>query len=340
MRINYNSDLFQAATGQLVVDAFTAVLNGLVSDPGQLAGEADIMSAGDRALVTSRWPDAGPVEDPEATALALLWRACDGDRVVAVGTDGELTGAQVRARGQRVAAAVRQLGVSPGDRVAILLPRGARLLPAILGIWSAGASYVPLDSIYPDQRLAGMLSDSGAVAIVVDSGAVGSPGLPAGAPSMPVVDLARLPADSGGGDPLLDLPGSAVANTIFTSGSTGRPKGVNVTQGSIAAFLEAVRPKLALGPEDRFVAVTTISFDIALMELLAPVLAGGCVVIADSDQVLDAARLRQLVIDSGATAMQATPAGWWMLIDAGGIPDEVKLRVTGGEPCPGISPTR
>ncbi len=83
---------------------------------------------------------------------------------------------------------------------------------------------------------------------------------------------------------------------MFTSGSTGRPKAVTVTQGGIAALLEAVRPMLALGPEDRFVAVSTFTFDIALVELLAPVLAGGCVIVADSEHTLDAALLRELLV--------------------------------------------
>src|SRR5215471_11106310 len=91
---------------------------------------------------------------------------------------------------------------------------------------------------------------------------------------------------------------------------------------------------LALGQDDRFVATTTFAFDIALIELLAPVLAGGCVLVADAEQVLDAAGLRALLTGSGATALQATPAGWRMLVDAGGIPDGVKLRMTAGEPLP------
>ncbi|HXS61261.1 MAG TPA: non-ribosomal peptide synthetase, partial [Streptosporangiaceae bacterium] len=185
----------------------------------------------------------------------------------------------------------------------------------------------------PDQRLATMLGDSGAAAIVIDSGCADAPGLPTAAAPIPIVDLKALgDAEAGEGDPLLGLSPSATAVTIFTSGSTGRPKGVSVPHGAIAALLHAMRPTLALRPEDRLLAVTTVSFDIALVELLTPVLAGGCVVIADTDQVLDAARLRDLLTESGATAMQATPAGWRMLVDAGGIPDGVKLRITGGEP--------
>lgn len=335
VRINYNRDLFHAATGQLVADGFTAILRCLCDDPDLVIADAEIMSADAFALVTSLWPDGGPIADPDATAVAQLWAACAGDSVVAVGDDGALTGAEVRDLAWRIAAAVRGHGVGVSDRVAILLPRGARLLPAILGIWSAGASYVPLDPIYPAQRLAMMLDDAGAAAIVVDSGVAGAPGPPPTAAPIPVVDLATLAgAGAAPAEPVLDPPPSAAAVTIFTSGSTGRPKAVSVTQGGIATLLNAVRPMLALGPEDRFVGVSTFAFDIALVELLAPVLAGGCVVIADADQALDAARLRELLTDSGATALQATPAGWRMLVDAGGIPDGVKLRMAAGEPLP------
>jgi len=335
VRVNYNSDLFHPATGQLVADGYLAILQRLRDDCGSPVADADIMSPGTRDLVTRVWPDGGPVAGPagngQNTAVAMLWEACAGESVVAVGTDGALTGAEVRALARRITAAVQGHGVGVSDRVAILLPRGARLLPAILGVWSAGASYVPMDPIYPDRRLAAMLGDSGAAAIVVDSSVTGAPGLPSTAAPIPVIDLAALPAASA--EPV-DLPPLATAVTIFTSGSTGRPKAVSVTQGGIGAFLAALTPLLALGPDDRLVAVTTFAFDIALVELVVPVLVGGCVVIADAGQVLDAARLRDLLTDSGATALQMTPAGWRMLIDAGGIPDAVKLRMSGGEALP------
>jgi amino acid adenylation domain-containing protein len=337
LRVNYNRALFHEATGQLVADGFTAILHRLRDNPDQAVADTDILSPGDLALVTSVWPDGGPVADPGATALAQLWAACAGDSVVAAGADAALTGADARDLARRITAAIRGHGVGVSDRVAILLPRGARLLPAILGIWSAGASYVPMDPIYPAQRLATMLSDAGAAAIVVDSTVEGAPVPPPAlsartAAPIPVVDLATLP--TGAAEPVLDLPPSATAVTIFTSGSTGRPKAVSVTQGGIATLLNALRPMLGLGPGDRFVATTTFAFDIALVELLAPVLAGGCFVIADAEQTLDAARQRDLLADSGATALQATPAGWRMLVDAGGIPAGVRLRMTAGEPLP------
>jgi amino acid adenylation domain-containing protein len=335
VRVNYNRDLFHAATGQLVADGFTTILRCLGDDPNRAVVDTDIMSHDVFSQVTNVWPDGGPVRDPDATALALLWAACDRDSVVAVSTDGALTGADVRAQAQRISAALRGQGVGVGDRVAILLPRGTRFLPAMLGVWSAGASYVPLDPIYPAQRIATMLGEAAAAAIVVDSSVPRAPVPPPTATPVPVVDLAALgDVDAGRAEPAADLPPSATAVTLFTSGSTGRPKAVSVTQGAIATLLTSVVRMFELTSSDRMVAAATFAFDIVILELLAPVLAGGCVVIADAEQALDATRLRDLLTGSGATAMQSTPSGWRRLVDAGGIPAGVRLRVSGGEPLP------
>jgi amino acid adenylation domain-containing protein len=335
LRVNYNTDLFHETTAQLVADGYLAILGCLAGDPDRAVADAEIMSPEQLALVTRVWPDGGPVADPEATAVAQLWAACASDAVVAVGPDAALTGTEVREAARRIAAAVRGHGVGVGDQVAILLPRGARFLPAILGVWSTGASYVPLDPIYPAKRLATMLSDAGAAALVVDSSAEGAPVPPPTAAPVPVVDLAALAtAGAGPAEPVLDLPPSATALTLYTSGSTGRPKAVSVTQGGIAQLMASLRPLYGLGPGDRLVAESTFAFDITVLELLLPVLSGGCVVIADTEQARDASRLRALLADSGATALQATPTGWRMLVDAGGVPDGVKLRISGGEPLP------
>ncbi len=139
--------------------------------------DAQIMPPGALALVTRDWPDVvrwPPGRDGAGAAARGLRRRL-GRRL---GSDGDLTGAGVRDLADAVTAALRAHGVGIGDRVAILLPRGARLLPAILGVWSAGASYVPMDPVYPDQRLATMLADSGAAAIVIDSSALERRGSP------------------------------------------------------------------------------------------------------------------------------------------------------------------
>ncbi|HET6210572.1 MAG TPA: condensation domain-containing protein, partial [Jatrophihabitans sp.] len=335
LRLNYNSAVFDRATGQLVADCFGQVLRLLAEQPDRRLAELQLLPPETDRQVRELWPDAGPTPDPDATMLSRLWQACAGDTVLAEGGDGALTGWQIRDRAAVLAARLRRLGVRPTDRVALLLPRGARLLPAILGVWSTGAAYLPLDPIYPEQRLRTMLADADVRAVVIDSAAPDAP-VPPGTSELPVLDLATLtdpPAEPGlTVEPLPDLPPSAPAYVLFTSGSTGRPKAVSVTQGALAALLDATRPLFALGPADRMVAVATFAFDIAQLELLAPVLAGARLVVAETEHSVDAALLRRLLESTGATALQATPTGWRMLVDAGGVPAGVRLRISGGEP--------
>ena len=349
VRLDYNTDLFDDRTARLVLDGFGAALRALVAVPGQGIADVELMDAETLALVTRRWPSAGPPQPPQgaatgATALEQLWEAADGGTIVAEGSDGRLTGSQLREQALRVAGALREGGVGAGDRVAVLVPRIVRVLPAILGIWLLGAAYVPLDPTHPAQRLAAMLDDADVRAVLADA-AVDQPRTRAAVIDLAGLDLAvpntAAPNTAAPNTyarnaavPFPDLPPTAVAYALFTSGSTGRPKAVEITQANLGALLDAVRPLLALRPGDTMVCVTTFAFDICLVDLLLPVLSAARVVIADADQVIDAARLRVLLADTGATALQCTPSGWRMLADAGGVPPNVTLRISAGEPLP------
>jgi amino acid adenylation domain-containing protein len=189
---------------------------------------------------------------------------------------------------------------------------------------------VPLDPGFPPARLTAMASDAQLGIVISDH---------------THRDLARTVADAAAvicvDDPTeaataplgpMPRPASALAYVLFTSGSTGRPKGVGVQHGNVANLLGWARRALGLGAGDRLVAVTTLSFDIALLELLLPPLCGADLVIATADQARQPDRLRSLIEQVGATAMQATPQTWRLLQAAGGVPDGVRLRITGGEP--------
>ena len=178
-----------------------------------------------------------------------------------------------------------------------------------------GASYVPMDPSYPPERLA-MMAEDGAVKIVVtETGLVAT---------MPRVDKAlcldalasALAAEDAG--PLgLAVAGSARAYVLFTSGSTGRPKGVEIPHRALENFLASMRREPGFGPHDRLLAVTTVSFDIAGLELFLPLVAGGTIVLADRAQAADPEAILELLTRHEITVMQATPATWRMLIDAG-----------------------
>ena len=150
-------------------------------------------------------------------------------------------------------------------------------------------------------------------------------------------DAAEIAAHSGAAlaaDAALDAGPTDPAYVIYTSGSTGRPKGVAVPHGAVANFLASMAREPGLGASDRLLAVTTLSFDIAVLELLLPLSVGAQIVLASRDEVLDGQALKGLIARHGVSVMQATPATWRMLIDAGWMGSPQFKALIGGEGLP------
>ncbi|MGC4790984.1 non-ribosomal peptide synthetase [Micromonospora sp. DT178] len=340
VRLRYLTDLFTPDSAGRFADALGAILTALATAPQTRVCDVDVLSPATADLVTRVWPAArsGSVPPPGSTAAALVTGIDAGDRVVIAGDDVTLTGAALRGLAGRIATGLRGLGVRVQETVGIVLPRGARPLPALLGVWWVGAAYLPLDPTHPPGRLRGMLADAGVRVVVTDSGAVPAPLLAELAASVTLLDLAG-PEPTGAGAelavaPPCAVPATAAAYVLFTSGSTGRPKAVTVTQGAVAHLLHAFREMIPLGPADRVLSVSPFAFDIALLDLLLPLLCGAPVVVAGDDDVIDGNRLRRLLTTAGATMLQATPTTWRMLVAAGGVPAGVRLRLSGGEALP------
>ncbi|MFB6392425.1 amino acid adenylation domain-containing protein [Polymorphospora lycopeni] len=338
VRLRYLTDLFTAQSADRFADALRAVLAALATNPEMRVSEVDILAPATRDLVTRVWsaPESASVPAPGATAAALVAAVDTGDRVVIRGDDVPLTGTRLRELTGRIAAGLVGHGVRAQDTVGIVLPRGARPLPALLGVWRIGAAYLPLDPTHPPGRLRGMLADAGVRVVVTDRTAIPGPLLAELEAAVTLLDLAG-PAQTGPEPvvpPPFGLPPEAAAYVLFTSGSTGRPKAVTVTQGAVAHLLHAFREMVPLGPADRVVSVSTFAFDIALLDLLLPLLCGAPVVVAGADDVIDGNRLRRLLTSVDATMLQATPTTWRMLVAAGGVPAGVRLRLSGGEALP------
>jgi amino acid adenylation domain-containing protein len=249
------------------------------------------------------------------------------DRLAVVSPTGNWTWSELRDAAGVVTARLRDLGVGAGDRVGILADRSREMLAGLVGIMGAGATYVPLDPSYPVPRIRYMVEHSGASAILTHRGL--ETGFEFG---IPVVDLDEeshfVPGEFTSVDP------ESAAYVIYTSGSTGTPKGVEVPHRAVANFLHAMAERPGLGPEDHLLAVTTVSFDISVLELYLPLLTGARLVIADEKDSRDGRRLAEVIVEEEITVMQATPATWKLLVSAGwnGAPD---LRVLcGGEGLP------
>ncbi|SFK54714.1 non-ribosomal peptide synthetase [Lysobacter sp. cf310] len=233
----------------------------------------------------------------------------------------------------RAAHRLRARGVARGSRVGVCLPRGTGMVVTLLAILRAGAAYVPLDPEYPWSRLAYMAGDAG-----LDLMVGAAERWQAILPPERGLDLADLIAESDDGadiewsaDPQRDARAQDPAYVIYTSGSTGTPKGVVVPHRALENFLASMASAPGLSASDRLMAVTTLSFDIAALELLLPLCVGAEVVIASREIASDGVALRALLESSQATVMQATPATWRMLIEAGWEGDARFKILVGGE---------
>ncbi|MFF7856439.1 amino acid adenylation domain-containing protein [Streptomyces sp. NPDC007904] len=285
------------------------------------------------AARTPAGPRVGDLLDPAAgtlvTRFAATVRRCPD--ATAVEDHGErLSYAELDALSDAVARRV-EAAVPPGEPVAVLMHRSARLPAVLLGVLKSGRPYVPLDDSYPSERLSLVVEGAGCTVAVADRDLTWL--LPG---RLTVIDPAG-PPDEGAAAPAHRPAPTDLAYLMFTSGSTGRPKGVGVTHGNVVHTLEAIAARVGIAADApaRLLAVTTVSFDISVLELFLPLMTGGTVVVAERADVVDARRLARLIESRRITAMQATPAGWQLLVEGGWSGAERLLALCGGEALPG-----
>jgi amino acid adenylation domain-containing protein len=330
--VEYNRDLFDRATVERIASHFHTLFMAATADPSLRLSQLPLGDDAEREESLARWNQT----DAEYSALpvhALVSaRAARTPDAVAVVSGAEsLTCAELEDRSTRLARHLRGLGVGAESLVAISMERSVSLLVSILAVWKAGAAYVPVDPAYPADRRAYMLADSGATVVLADSAS--AEGIPSTDARTVVVDRLDLSGEEGTAVPV-DVDADALAYVIYTSGSTGRPKGVMVPHRGVANFLASMAREPGIGAADVLVAVTSLSFDIAILELLLPLVSGAKAVVATREQALDPAKLTALLQDSGATMMQATPATWRMLVSAGWAGDARLAILCGGEALP------
>nr|UXB94986.1 non ribosomal peptide synthetase [Pseudomonas syringae] len=263
--------------------------------------------------------------EAEPDAIALLFNA------------QRLSYAELNRQANRLAHHLIGLGIGPDDRVAICVERGVEMMVGLLGVLKAGAAYVPLDPHFPLDRLAYMLENS-APAVILTQHALHSV-LPAS--SVPVLLLDPGHAECEGllaqpdHNPLrTELLPEHLAYVIYTSGSTGLPKGVQVSHQALSNFLHSMQQQPGLSAHDRLLAITTISFDIAALELYLPLANGACVVLASRETAMDGVQLQHLLAEQHITVMQATPTTWQMLVNSGWAGKQDLRIFCGGEALP------
>ena len=341
----YNTDLVESSTIERMIGHIETLLEGIVADPGQPISTLPLLTEAERHQVLVEW-NSTETEYPKDVCIHELFeaQAATTPESIALEFAGkQLTYRELNRRANQLAHYLRRLGIGPEKLVGICLERSLEMVIGLLGILKAGGAYVPFDPTYPRERLEFMLNDSQCSFLVTQRSTIEDRGWrmeDGGFPSsilgsqMKVVCLdtdLEIIASESEQNPRSEVKPDNVAYVIYTSGSTGSPKGVEVLHRSLANCLHAMAQRIEFTEQDVLLAVTTISFDIAALELYLPLLGGGKVVVASPEDARHGTELVRRLTECSATAMQATPSTWGLLLESGWKGSRDFKILSGGE---------
>lgn len=333
MDCDYNSQLFDRETIGRWMRHFETLLQGIAADSSRIIDLLPILTDSERSQILVEW-NATAAEYPRAKCVHQLIEEQSlrlPDATAVAFESQSLTHSELDRRANQLARYLIKLGVKPGALIGISVDRSIEMMVGLLGIWKAGAAYLPLDPTYPAERLSFILGEASVPLLLTQAKQMS--GLPQGC----VVCLDRdweLIAREQTSNPNVAVNADALAYTIYTSGSTGKPKGVEITHQNVVNVLTSMAKKPGLTARDRLLAVTTLSFDIAGLELFLPLVVGAQVVLAGKEATVDGSLLLKLASSSGATVMQATPGTWRLMLEAGWKGAPALKMLCGGEALP------
>ena len=308
-------------------DYYVNVLTAMAAEPTARYEIFSPLPAPERQLLLTDW-NATQADYPRTALVDQLFeqQARQTPDRIAVEFDGcRLTYRELNHRADQLAGHLRALGVGPGQLVGVYVERSPDMVVALLAVLKAGGAYIPLDPIYPADRLAFMIEDAQPIVLLTQREF--QTALPPHAAKVVCVDAFEPATAPATGERQATDP----AYVIYTSGSTGKPKGVQIPHRAVVNFMASMKREPGLSADDVLLAVTTLSFDIAGLELFLPLLNGARIVIARREIAADGMALAQLLTSCGATVMQATPVTWRLLLQAGWEGNPALKILCGGE---------
>jgi amino acid adenylation domain-containing protein len=334
LELEYYTDLFKADTIKRMMKHLEVLLGGILADPDKRIGDLPILTK-EELKQLEEWNTTHADYPREACVQQLfedqVEKTPENGAVVYEGS--QLTYLELNQRANRLAHYLRELGVGPDVPVGIYMDRCGEMFVALFGVLKAGGAYVPLDPEYPKERLTYMMEDAQLGVILTQERLRDE--IPANSARVVFLDgdWQNISQYSDIDPPRLTKPGNLMY-VIYTSGSTGKPKGVEVPHGAVVNFLLSMAERPGFVQQDVLLAVTTLSFDIHVLELYLPLMVGAKTVILSREAAGDGMTLLKTLQNSGATVMQATPATWRLLLSAG-WKESADLKVLcGGEAFP------
>ena len=347
IQIEYRSALFDRSKMEWLLGKYIELLELISSNPHIPLKEISLVDDGiKRTLLDTFNRTDTPFPKEKAIHQLISEQVDKTPKAVAIRyLQQQKTYEELEADTNLVARYLHSMGVSYGSVVAVSIDRSIDMVIALLGVLKAGATYLPIDHNYPADRIQHMIDDSGCEYVVTESKIVDS--LPKNNARIIQLDAdwekistgssraqASAPAEQSNPPSLSPVDTDSPAYIIYTSGSTGKPKGVLVTHKNVVNFLSSMRKVPGLSSGDKLVAVTTLSFDIAVLEIWLPLICGATTIIAGSGIVSDGEQLKALVENEHANVMQATPISWRLLLGAGWQGGDSFKALCGGEAMP------
>jgi amino acid adenylation domain-containing protein len=342
LSFSFNTDLFYEETGQRMLTHLMTILEDAVENPDKHLSDLRIMTEKESCQQLEKWNNT-TTNYPKGLCLHQLFELQVERTPKAVAVrygDQQLTFGELNWHADQLAHYLRSLGVGPDICVGICLERSLEMVIGLIGILKAGGTYLPLDPAFPIDRLEYMISDAKAPILLTKSDLLVAQHLIERLPDQDSCiiyldkDWAAVKAHAGGisGNSLQTrVTPDNLAYIIYTSGSTGKPKGVQLLHKAAVNFLTSMEREPGLTSDDILFSITTLSFDISVLEIFLPLITGASVVLVDREIAFDAVRLAQLLRESKATVMQATPATWYMLKESGWTGDGSLKVLCGGE---------
>jgi amino acid adenylation domain-containing protein len=330
---SYNTQLFGLATITRFMDTLEHLLREVVKTPDTPLGTLPLLNAAEIRAQLDKWNDTKVAYPKEKPLHHIITETAEQyPNSIALKFDSkELTYRQLNQMANQMAAMLIENGVKPADKVAISLDRSAELVIALLAIIKAGATYIPLDPIFPINRINYMLEDSAAVVLLTSENYSGQ--YVSKAREIILEEILPTLDKYSKANPNVGVTGQDLIYILYTSGSTGQPKGVQIKHHNVVNFLYSMQKQPGLTTADKLLAVTTISFDIAGLELWLPLITGAKIVLADAAAVKDGNALLSIIKKEKITVMQATPYTWRIMLEAGWGNEKIKV-ICGGEALP------
>ncbi len=330
----YNTSLFDADELANFQQSLEKIIQMGINDPSANIFGQTILAEPQLNRLRKNWEKALAPVDLNQDAIALFEQQADAraQKIAVSFSQGSLSYQALNEQANQLAHWLIARGVGPDTLVALCSEREPWMLIALLAIQKAGGAYVPLDPHHPVGRIQAVL-DQAKPALVLTTAAAKA-ALPVGADAVDLDGLAADLANQARGNPAAWVSHHQLAYTLFTSGSTGKPKGVQISRGSFVNHLQSMQEKLALTAEDNWLAVTTVTFDIAGLELFLPLVQGAHLVVAEQDQTADAEQLIRLWETQQISVMQATPVTWQFLVEKESSRWQGMKVLCGGEALP------